>query len=187
MTLVCMMLVSFKPDGSDVKHEGHGYVDLGLSVKWATCNVGATSPEDFGHCFAWGETSPKDEYTEDNCSIYGKQMNDISGNPQYDAATANWGGDWRMPTEYECDELIDKCKWVWVTVNGVEGCKVTGPNGNSIFLPAGWWNAEYWSSESCRYYLNNHLYASYLYFDSDRQGTYCLPCCDGKFVRPVVE
>ena len=136
MTLICMMMVSCKPDGSDGKHEGHGYVDLGLSVKWAPCNVGATSPEDYGHYFAWGETSPKDEYTEDNCSTYGKEMSDISGHAQYDAATANWGGDWRMPTKAEQEELLNSCTWRWTTQNGVNGYKVIGPSGASIFLPA---------------------------------------------------
>ena len=108
MTLVCMMMVSCKPDGSDGKpdggngkDEGHGYVDLGLSVKWATCNVGATSPEDYGHYFAWGERCPKEEYTRENSLTYRKDMSDIAGNPQYDAATANWGGNWRMPTKNE--------------------------------------------------------------------------------------
>ena len=136
MTLICMMMVSFKPDGSDGKHEGHEYVDLGLSVKWATCNVGATSPEEYGDYFAWGETSPKEKYTEKNSLTYGIQMSDISGNAQYDAARANWGGDWRMPTDEEMQELIDECTWTWTTQNGVKGHKVTGPNGNSIFLPA---------------------------------------------------
>ena len=115
---------------------GYGYVDLGLSVKWATCNVGATFPEDFGHYFAWGETSPKAEYTEENSLTYGKDMSDISGNPQYDAATANWGGEWRMPTEGEMFELLRNCTWIWTTQNGVNGYNVKGPNGNSVFLPA---------------------------------------------------
>ena len=111
-------------------------VDLGLSVKWASCNVGANFPEDYGDYFAWGEISPKDSYTSDNCSTYGVAMSDISGNPQYDAATANWGGAWRMPTRSEIGELIENCTWKWTTLNGVNGYKVTGPNGNSIFLPA---------------------------------------------------
>ena len=76
MTLVCMMMVSFKPDGSD-GHEGNGYVDLGLSVKWATCNVGATSPEDYGHYFAWGETSTKERYDYDNCPTYGLSYTEL--------------------------------------------------------------------------------------------------------------
>ena len=63
-------------------------------------------------------------------------MNDISGNSQYDAATANWGGSWRMPKSTELKELIDNCTWTWTTQNGVNGYKVIGTNGNSIFLPA---------------------------------------------------
>ncbi len=116
--------------------DGHEYVDLGLSVKWATCNVGANKPEDYGDYFAWGETSPKAEYTTKNCIKYGERMSDISGNAQYDAATANWGGSWRLPTKADLEELNNKCTWKWTTQNGVNGYKVTGPNGNSIFLPA---------------------------------------------------
>ena len=115
---------------------GHKYVDLGLSVKWACCNVGAESPEEYGDYFAWGETTPKSEYTEENSKTYRKNIGDISGNPAYDAATANWGGSWRMPTRAEMQELIDNCTWTWTIQNGVKGCKVKGPNGNSIFLPA---------------------------------------------------
>ena len=117
---------------------GHAWVDLGLpsGKKWATRNIGANSPEEFGQYFAWGETSPKAEYTEENCTTYGKTMDDISGNAQYDAARANWGGDWRMPTEDELDELRFNCIWTWTTQNGVNGYNVEGPSGASIFLPA---------------------------------------------------
>ena len=196
MVLVCMMMVSCKPDGSDGKHEGHGYVDLGLSIKWATCNVGATSPEDFGHYFAWGETSPKDEYTRDNCSTYGKEMSDISGNAQYDAATANWGGDWRMPTEAEQKELLNNCTWTWTTQNGVNGYNVKGPNGNSIFLPAAGYRSGsslyragsdgyYWSSTHNDGYLDNVAY--HLSLDSDYHGLNEDGRYYGHSVRPVVE
>ena len=112
------------------------FVDLGLSVKWASRNLGAKYPEDYGDYFAWGETSPKSSYTFENSLTYGKSMGDISGNPQYDAAAANWGGGARMPTRAECEELIRHCTSVWTTRNGVHGRLVTGPNGNSIFLPA---------------------------------------------------
>ncbi len=105
-------------------------------MKWATCNVGATSSEDYGDYFAWGETSPKAEYTCENSITYGEQMSDISGNAQYDAATANWGGSWRMPTKDEMQELLDYCEFEWIQVNGVYGSKVIGPNGSCIFLPA---------------------------------------------------
>ena len=203
MTLVCMMMVSCKPDGSDGKpdggngkHEGHEYVDLGISVKWATCNVGATSPEDYGHYFAWGETSPKAEYTEENSLTCGKDMSDISGNPQYDAARANWGGDWRMPTYSEQEELLNNCTWTWTTQNGVNGYNVKGPNGNSIFLPAAGGrfgsslnyagsDGYYWSSTPLD--DDDDGYPYYLYFDSGSQrmsGSYRR---NGFSVRPVVE
>ena len=136
-------------------HNGHEYVDLGLpsGTLWATCNVGATKPEEYGDYFAWGETEPKDYY---DWSTY-KWCNDSDGNTltKYctdsdygivdnkteleatdDAATANWGGDWRMPTIEEQNELFNNCTCGWTSQNGVTGCVVTGPNGNSIFLPA---------------------------------------------------
>lgn len=115
---------------------GHGYVDLGLSVKWATCDIGADSPSDYGSYFAWGETMTKSEYTQDNSVTYGKSFGDISGDSRYDAARANWGGSWRLPTKTECEELINKCRTKWTTYNNHKGLLVTGPNGNSIFLPA---------------------------------------------------
>ncbi len=130
----------------------HEYVDLGLSVKWATCNVGASKPEDYGYYFAWGETKPKEVYdwsTYKWCngsentmtkyctsSSYGTVDNKTTLDLSDDAAHVNWGGSWRMPTREEQDELRAKCTWEWTTQNGVNGRKVTGPNGNSIFLPA---------------------------------------------------
>ena len=119
---------------NDDKHEA---VDLGLSVKWATCNVGAESPEEYGDYFAWGETTTKSEDTYENSKTCGKNIGDIAGNPAYDAATANWGGSWRMPTKAEFEELINNCTWQWTTQGGKNGYKVTSKkNGNSIFLPA---------------------------------------------------
>lgn len=118
--------------GSDAN--GYQYVDLGLSVKWATMNVGATSPEDYGNYYAWGETSTKTIYTNSN---YNYSDNPSISPLNKDAANVNWGGDWRMPTKEEQDELRTKCTWEWTTVNGVKGCKVTSKqNGKSIFLPA---------------------------------------------------
>ena len=120
---------------------GHNYVDLGLpsGLKWATCNVGASKATAYGNYYAWGETTTKYEYTEDNSLTYGKQMNDISGNAQYDAATANWGGEWRMPNEAEVTELLQYCTWTWIIQDGINGYMVEGPNGNSIFLSAAGW------------------------------------------------
>ena len=78
---------------------GYKYVDLGLSVKWATVNIGATLPADYGNYYAWGETETKDEYTSDYSVTYGdSSIDDFAGNATYDAATANWGSSWRMPT-----------------------------------------------------------------------------------------
>ena len=89
MTLACLIMVSCNKDGDNGKIQGHEYVDLGLpsGIKWATCNVGAKSPEESGHRFAWGETSPKNEYTKENSLLYNKKIkDDISGNAEYDAA-----------------------------------------------------------------------------------------------------
>ena len=215
MTLVCMMMVSCKLDGSDGKHEGHGYVDLGLSVKWATCNVGAASPEDYGDYFAWGETETKSEYTEGNSATYGLSISELQSqgyiggtyllrfingagnlNPQYDAAAANWGGDWRMPTKAEQQELLNNCTWTWIRQNGVSGYNVEGPNGNSIFLPAAGCRygsslnnagsfANYWSSTPI-----DDNYGSYAYnlnFGSVCQYVYGIRFDYGFSVRPVVE
>ena len=126
-------------------------VDLGLSVKWACCNVGASVPEGYGGYYAWGETEEKSNYTEETYQ-YARDLDgdgnywddednwinigsNISGT-QYDAAHVKWGGSWRMPTRDEIKELVNKCSWKWTSLNGVNGQLVTGPNGNSIFLPA---------------------------------------------------
>ena len=165
-------------------------VDLGLSVKWAICNVGANSPEEYGDYFAWGEVKPKGVYdwsTYKYCngsyntltkynsdSRYGRVDNKSTLEAQDDAATANWGGAWRMPTKAEQDELRTKCKWVWTKLNGVNGYKVIGPNGNSIFLPAAGYliNSSLFSARSYGYYWSSSLYAGgpdfayYVYFNS---------------------
>ena len=136
---------------------GHEWVDLGLSVKWATCNVGATLPSDYGDYFAWGETTKKPSYTEDNCKTYKKSIADIAGNSQYDTARANWGSTWRMPTEKEFKELKNQCIWTWTSQGGHSGYRVTSKtNGNSIFLPA----AGYRSGESLNDVGSNGFYWS---------------------------
>ena len=124
-------------------------VDLGLSVKWAAWNVGADSPEQYGGYYAWGETEEKSDYTWNTYKYWWSDEDDdhywdlneftnigsnISGS-QYDVATVKWGNGWRMPTKEELNELYNKCTFEGCTYNGVVGCKVTGPNGNSIFLP----------------------------------------------------
>ena len=136
-------LVLSAPQG---RINGHDYVDLGLpsGLKWATCNVGASRPEDYGDYYAWGEIQPKSEYTEENSLTFESTIGNISGNSRYDVARAQWGSSWRLPTEGECKELLEKCKWEWIKVGGYiggligghKGYRVVGPNGNSIFLPA---------------------------------------------------
>ena len=142
------------PEDPDVPSEdGHESVDLGLSVKWATCNVGANNPEEYGDYFAWGETEPKDNYSwntykwcngdynnlikYNTSSDYGTVDNKTQLYLSDDVAHVNWGGNWRMPTDAEWTELRNKCTWICTTLNGINGYKVTSKsNGNSIFLPA---------------------------------------------------
>lgn len=127
-------------------------VDLGLSVKWANCNIGAYSPENFGDYFAWGENKPKEVYASDDYrwskgssesfikyfadSRNGQVVNKSVLDLEDDAAAVNWGEAWRMPKLEEIIELQDRCVWTWTTLNGVVGYNVVGQNGNSIFLPA---------------------------------------------------
>lgn len=143
-----------QPSKATGKINGHDYVDLGLSVKWATCNIGATSPGEFGDFYAWGETSTKETYTKENSltmektmeylagnrkedpSTWGKTMKDIAGDSIYDVARVKWKGTWRLPKKKEMNELAYKCKFKWGKINGYEGVLITGPNGNNIFLPA---------------------------------------------------
>ena len=145
-----------------IKDNGHNYVDLGLSVYWATCNIGANSSTDQGNKYAFGETIAKSDYTSSNY---------IGGNA--DVAKQSWGGDWRLPTKDELKDLVDKCSWKITTKNGAQVTTATGPNGNSIDLPyysyiqnegyQGW----YWSSTS---YSSSKAYC--LHFDSNT-------VCDG--------
>ena len=116
---------------------GHAYVDLGLSVKWATMNVGAVGPEDYGEYFDGLMVSSTDRY--DSIFFINEFKKDtiiICGDSHYDAARYNWGGNWRLPTVGELVELKEKCNWTWCKELGHPGYKVIGPNGNSIFLPA---------------------------------------------------
>ena len=174
---------------------GHEWVDLGLSVKWATCNVGATLPSDYGDYFAWGEISTKSSYTENNSKTYKKHMGDIAGNSKYDAARANWGSTWRMPTKKEFQELKDQCIWTWTSQGGHSGYRVTSKtNGNSIFLPAAGWRfgesligvgsyGNYWSAGPSfdTYGCSLYFFSSYVNPQSNYYRAY------GFSVRPVSE
>ena len=218
--LLKMPAVTFAPVPS------HEYVDLGLTsgVKWATCNLGANAPEEYGDYYAWGETEPhytsldpltwkdgKIGYTwvtykwcdgsydtqTKYClsSSFGTIDNKTVLDPEDDAAAVNWGGNWRMPTDDDWLELLDECTWIWTTQNGVSGRLVTGPNDNSIFLPApGSWFAtdleddgivgDYWSSSL---YPNSSDYAWCFCLDS--YSLFHISYCRffGQSIRPVMD
>ena len=180
------------------KHNGHDWVDLGLpsGLKWATCNVGASSPSDYGDYFAWGEISTKTSYDDNNSTTFLKEIGDIAGNPTYDVARAKWRGSWRLPTEKEFQELIDNCTWEWTTQDGVNGFRVTSKiNANSIFLPAAGWR----SGTSFYDLGSDGYYWSATPFESDTGGAYFLSFLknyrytnfhyrfDGRSVRPVFQ
>jgi hypothetical protein len=203
-------------------------VDLGLSVKWASSNVGAWGPMDYGDYYAWGETEPyysnvdpltwkegkEDGYSWGtykwcmgsqttqtkycNISYYGnngftdsKTLLDLED----DAARANWGATWRMPTDAEWTELRENCTWTWTSQNGVNGRLVTASNGNSIFFPAaGYWNGTdfrnagsggvYWSSSLNTDYPDSAWEVEFGSGDCHRR---CIPRSYGVPVRPVSE
>ena len=185
------------PDLLPNKHNGHEYVDLGLSVKWATCNVGANKPEEYGDYFAWGEIRNKSNYSETTYLYKAKSTTLPSPN---DAAKANWGGNWRMPTMAEFDELRNNCTWIKTIQNGVNGYNVTSKsNGNSIFLPTAGVRREislystgvdgyYWSSSLSTGFPN---FACYLFFSSRYATSYVSKGSLGRFngfsIRPVCQ
>lgn len=128
-----------KPDTYACPDENHPHqIDLGLpsDTKWACCNVGASKPEDYGGYYAWGETEEKSVYYWNTYLYYDVHIgNEISGT-KYDVAHVKWGVPWRMPTLKEIKELQNNCTYEWTQLNEVNGIRVTGPNGNSVFLPA---------------------------------------------------
>ena len=154
------------------------YVDLGLpsGTLWATCNVGANNPWEYGCYFAWGEIKPKNEYSE---HTYTYRDNPETLPPSYDAATQNWGSDWCMPTMQQYQELIDNCTWTWTSLSGKNGYEIKGKNGSSIFLPAAGakrptlefegQGGYYWSSSLI---VHETDYAWYLRFGSDDRRTH---------------
>ena len=212
-TASCKVTVAQPVTGNPAPVAVPQYVDLGLpsGLKWATFNVGATKPEEYGDYFAWGETEAKNNYnwstykfelgTDYNGpfskyvtkSSYGTVDNKTVLDLEDDAVHVNWGGSWRMPTDAEWTELKNNCTWTWTSQNGVNGRKVTGPNGNSIFLPAAgcWYNTvlskagsrgSYWSSSLNTGYPYGawrvYFYSGYIYRDNDDR-------CNGFSVRPV--
>ena len=203
------------PTEPENTENGHEYVDLGLSVKWATCNVGATKPEEYGDYFAWGETQPKSYYDWSNykwCNGSDDTQTKYCTNSSYgivdhktvleaadDAATVNWGGSWRMPTKAEQNELRTECTWTWTTENGLNGYRITsnkaGYTDKSIFLPAA--GARYCSdllnAGSYGFYWSSSLRTDYPYnaegwcFLSDYKDLIYDSRNYGRSVRPVCQ
>ena len=163
-------------------HNHPHMIDLGLpsGTLWACCNVGASKPEEYGNYYAWGETQPKSVYNWDTYQFYNSNTgyyvnigSDIAGT-SYDAATANWGAPWRMPSEAQRQELVNNTTSTWTTENGVYGRRFTGSNGATVFLPAAGYrwrsvldgagsHGDYWSSTLYESFPDN---AYDLYFDS---------------------
>ncbi len=198
--------------GGGAPQDNHEYVDLGLpsGTLWATCNVGANSPEQYGDYFAWGETAPKEVYTWETykwCNgtwdsltkynfqnYYGTVDNKNELEPADDAAQANWGLSWQMPTKAQQDELHEHCNWQWTTMNGVNGYLGTGPSGKTLFLPAAGYKdgtrivsegefGYYWSHSL---YYGMSLYAyNHLFFSGSSPGWNKQERSFGLSIRPV--
>ncbi len=187
-------------------------IDLGLpsGTKWASCNVGATIPEETGNYYAWGETEEKSSYTWNSykyCNGDEKSMNKYCCNDNYglvdsiqslepedDVANVKWGGTWRIPTSEEMDELRNLCTWEETDYNGVRGRLITGPNGNSIFLPAaGYYSNTYLRYKSeCGHYWVSDSYGtsdgkSLFFYDTTRDYNFVNQRYNGFSVRPVCD
>lgn len=196
------------------EYNGHEYIDLGLpsGTLWATCNVNASAPEEYGAYFAWGETEEKTVYdwsTYQYCNGSSKTLTKYCTNSSYgtidniltlessdDAAHVHWGGEWRMPTHAEQQELCDCCTWSWSRLNGKSGYWVVGHNGDSIFLPAtgGLYETTLYSAGGYGVYWSSSLHDTYSYrawytyfskgtIDPEYAGHY-RDC--GRAVRPVI-
>lgn len=191
-----------KTTASSRVNNSHEYVDLGLSVKWATCNVGASRPEEYGDYFAWGETSPKSDYswstlkycsgyTDENVRFskyvtdykYGSIDNKTRLEYDDDVAHVKWGGSWRMPTVDEIEELINKCTWRLTTKNDKQGYLVTSTvNGKSIFLPLAGENSD---TRLAGLGKNAHYWSSTLLSANPRASRCLYMGSDGKCFKTV--
>jgi hypothetical protein len=193
---------------------GHDFVDLGLpsGTLWATCNVGAVMPEESGYYFAWGEAEPKDSYSWSNykycyqianaltkyCFNAQFGLNYFTDNltalePEDDAATVNWGDDWRTPTKEEFEELRLNTTQTWTLQNGMVGYLFTATNGNTLFFPAAGYMkdgqllhyaayGQYWTKAISEYTPTNgiRIVGSTTYFSD-----FSFERCFGLSVRPV--
>lgn len=175
----------------------HEYVDLGLpsGTLWATCNLGADTPEEFGEFFAWGEKAPKASYDRENYSFLTNRMTLSWRN---DAARRRWGGRWRMPTADDWGELMEQCSWRWLPAwdgqDAVKGYRVIGPNGNSLFLPAAGdidgmthfginTYGDYWSSSN--YDEKPHEAQGLIFYSDGGIRIYSWDRASGHTIRPV--
>lgn len=175
------VLAVYEPVFTEGEKNGEGYmVDLGLpsGLKWATWNIGASKVDDYGSYYTWGEVKTKESFSSDDYFTLGSTTKDQikagiidslrNLTSQYDAATVNWGKEWRMPTRKEYVELIENCKFYWTHIGTMYGMKVVGPNGNKIFLPAGGMIGEhgyYEFNENCYYWsssLTNSDYSAHV-------------------------
>lgn len=212
LSLIFCLLASISMYGQISGQEnGREWVDLGLSVKWATCNIGANSPSGKGGFYAWGETSTKSTYLWETL----KYCIDANGNDflKYsfsdnktrlelsdDASRTNWGGRWRTPTKKEYEELISQCTFSWTTYDGVEGYIVKSKiNGNAIFFPAlGRMTNKVNTALDFGYYWSSESEAGFagwgLEFSSPEEATKYRPAfsvryserCNGYQIRPVL-
>ena len=174
---------------------GMEYVNLGLSVKWAVSNIGASAPYEVGNAYAWGETKPKSGYIAQNSETHNREIWEFGGDPKRDAAAANLGEPWRLPTKAEVEELFERCSVSWGKVKGQNGLLLTSENGKSLFLPAGGQHYErevHWQG-ACGYYWTstpheNNLESAYC-FDFDSGNTHIRPELRvyGINIRPVAE
>ena len=215
--VMCLVAGCKKDNGGNGTYKGHDYIDLGLpsGTMWATCNVGAENPEDYGDYFAWGETQPKIIYSESNykyshgcCNQLTKycSQSDFGHNgftdklttleSSDDAAAVNWGEGWSTPTNKQWVELLTKCSHSWTTRNGVKGCLFTGRNGNTIFLPAASSRSDedsrsvgddgsYWSSSLNKGFPEYAKGFKFIISFDDCDLYDDLGRCSGRSVRPV--
>lgn len=183
----------------DIFHLANPYganlaVDLGLSVKWASKNIGANMYYDLGDRFAWGETAPKKDYNwltykyaKGSSETFIPIGSDIKGT-KYDAATVNWGKHWRMPTIYDYNELIENCAFEWVKSDNYQGMKVTGPNGNSIFFPCktGFFGEDYYTSQdNCNQSIVDSDVSVFKISNSSYEISIYANRCNGNYIRAV--
>lgn len=189
------------------KEYEYAEVDLGLSVKWAIHNIGAELASDYGTYYAWGELESKTRFwfdtykftDSDECEQCVIDLGPSICGTEYDVARQTWKGGWRLPTDQEILELRNNCKWEWTSLDGINGFMITGPNGNSMFLPAGGEirgekNDEF--GQLCSYWSGTksfvrNAFTINAYVDED-DGTISVKCWGdykplGRLVRPVKE